>query len=48
MQSKPIECGTDVTDKMQTFELMGGGILLYDETLLSPDSTDRYFAELRG
>jgi len=32
---------------METIELEDGGLLLYDDSFLSPDFADRYFAELR-
>ena len=32
---------------MDTIELAGGGILLYQEAFLPPDLAERYFAELR-
>ena len=32
---------------MQTVELAGGGLLLYDHAFLPPDLADRYFVELR-
>jgi alkylated DNA repair dioxygenase AlkB len=32
---------------MTTLELADGGILIYNETFLSPDLADRYFVELR-
>lgn len=32
---------------MQTFELQDGGLLLYDETFLSAELSERYFLELR-
>ena len=32
---------------MDTIELAGGGILLYDDAFLSPNLAERYFVELR-
>ena len=32
---------------METHELAGGGLILFDASFLPPDRADRYFAELR-